>query len=496
MKKITIIGTIIITCLVFNSMKVFGWHFRVSGMETPGELENIIGNAGDWESIDSITVTGNMFHEDFFSFCACSYFGNLKYVDISNAKVENNKIPDYAFYLMRHQGSYGRSKFEEIRIPDEIDEIGKFAFAQTQIKDFKFPKNLTKLNYASFQGCRELEIDLVLPDCFTEIPECAFQYCKSLKSFKLPPNVTYIGRWAFSFCISLTELDLSGKLSFIDIDAFDSCFGLTQIVIPDNVERMGFYAFGGAISCESATIGKGLTQYTGSVIKNCVSLKTAYVNCNIPYGFNYTQQFGRYPFFEEHPILEDVIYGEGVEYIKEDIFDKDGYGDPGIKRLYFPSTLNTLGEGALYERERLEEIECKAVIPPLALNPRVNGDGQEELYSAFGGKLSKDVIVYVPKESLDAYKNDPAWKYFHDFRAIEDPSDVMDIIEDYTDIKTYGSKVFISGKNMIDALPGAIYEISGQIVDSFQFSGVYESNQLTPGIYIVRVGSNVKKIKI
>ena len=65
----------------------------------------------------------------------------------------------------------------------------------------------------------------------------------SSSSIIIPQDVTKIGSYAFYNCSSLSEITIPQSVTTIGERAFDSCSSLTEITIPQNVETIGEYAF-------------------------------------------------------------------------------------------------------------------------------------------------------------------------------------------------------------------------------------------------------------
>ena len=53
------------------------------------------------------------------------------------------------------------------------------------------------------------ETKVIIPDRVTEIEDCAFSDCSSLKEITIPDSVTFIGENAFMGCLSLEEIKVS-----------------------------------------------------------------------------------------------------------------------------------------------------------------------------------------------------------------------------------------------------------------------------------------------
>ena len=72
---------------------------------------------------------------------------------------------------------------------------------------------------------------------------CAFTYCESLTSIKLPSSVTKIDGFAFNRCPSLTSVNIPSCVKEIGESAFECCESLTSINIPSSVTEIGEEAF-------------------------------------------------------------------------------------------------------------------------------------------------------------------------------------------------------------------------------------------------------------
>ena len=66
-----------------------------------GELAELLGD--QLRSIDSLVVKGNVNDDDFHTMWDASLHGNLSVINLENAVVENNAIPDNAFYHANEQ---------------------------------------------------------------------------------------------------------------------------------------------------------------------------------------------------------------------------------------------------------------------------------------------------------------------------------------------------------------------------------------------------------
>lgn len=89
----------------------------------------------------------------------------------------------------------------------------------------------------------------------------------------------------------------------------------------------------------------------------------------------------------------------------------------------------------------------------------------------FDNDVYNQAYLYVPENALDKFKETESWCYFksisdHDFNGVEEIS---------TDIDS--------------TLPYDVFKLSGEYVGN-------NTEGVTPGIYIIRQGKNVKKITV
>ena len=73
--------------------------------------------------------------------------------------------------------------------------------------------------------------DLTIKSDITEIPDYAFENCKSLTSVNVPDSVTIIGDCSFSNCSSLENINIGGGVSDIYETAFMDCGKLKNIYV-------------------------------------------------------------------------------------------------------------------------------------------------------------------------------------------------------------------------------------------------------------------------
>jgi hypothetical protein len=79
-----------------------------------------------------------------------------------------------------------------IRLHDDIESIGQYAFTSCIFTNFRVPPLITVIPEFMLSHCRSM-FSLELPEDVTEINKCAFYYCYCLRNVAFPPNATVFG---------------------------------------------------------------------------------------------------------------------------------------------------------------------------------------------------------------------------------------------------------------------------------------------------------------
>ena len=131
--------------------------------------------------------------------------------------------------------------------------------------------------------------------------------------------------------------------------------------------------------------------------------------------------------FEGCSKLNSVILSNGIRIIDESAFNRCG----SLNTITLPSSITSTRIGAFANCTGLTSVICEAVSPPLTGS------------NLFMNVNCSRIPLYVPAESVDAYKAAEKWKEFNPILPIQDsPTD----IENTTDANNNATKVLRDGQ--------------------------------------------------
>ena len=176
---------------------------------------------------------------------------------------------------------------------------------------------------------------------------------------------------------SITEVttDMLDGVTSIANGVFSSCTSLNSIEIPNSVTSMGSSVFSYCNNLKSITIPSSVTSF----------------NPNGTFSGSY---------------IENVIFEDGTTNIPTSACRNT----PRLKNVIFPSTVTSIGDAIFaYCGSSFENLTIRAASPPTL------GD------NVFPSEVI-NLVIYVPAESVDAYKAAANWSTYADkIQAI--PSD-------------------------------------------------------------------------
>ena len=353
-------------------------------------------------------------------------------------------------------------RLTSITIPISVTSIGNEAFSGCwDLTSITIPNSVTSIGNYVFYDCTDLT-SITIPNSVTSIGNYAFYNCRRLTSIMIPNSVTSIGNYVFYDCIRLTSITIPNSVTSIGDYAFYKCSGLTSITIPNSVTSIGNGAFGGCSGLTSIIVEQGNKKYDSRNNSNAIietesnTLIAGCMNTVIP---NSVTSIGNYVFYDCRR-LTSITIPNSVTSIGNYVF----YDCTGLTSITIPNSVTSIGEWAFRDCERLTSITipnsvtsieeytfrncssitsitipnsvtsigncafkgcsrltsitCEASTPP---NCSYN-------YNSIFNPENKSIPVYVPANSVDAYKKANVWKDFTNIQEIPDNQKMADAV--------------------------------------------------------------------
>ena len=296
----------------------------------------------------------------------------------------------------------------------------------------------------------------------TRIGFDAFNQCDKLTFVDIPSSVKTIGVGAFNFCSSLTSITLKEGLEHIEWNAFEDCRSLENITFPNSLKTIGNYAFSNTLWYKNhpngaVYAGNVFYKYKGDIPQNTsFVIKEGTVSIS-PYAFvkeNYHEDYS----------LVSVSIPNSVEVIGEGAF----YRCRALTSIVIPAGVTTIETLAFDYCKALKSVTCEAVNPPA-----LSG-------SVFLSTPIADATLYVPAESLEAYKSADQWKDFGQILPIkesfEDLFPTLTGLQRTSCTKTigedeygtvWGSRLYLMQETQTTTIDGKQYMVFGDEYDKF-----------------------------
>ena len=145
--------------------------------------------------------------------------------------------------------------------------------------ELQYFTGLKSIGNAAFTGCTGLS-SITIPNSATSIGYRAFMNCSGLTSITIPNSITTIDQEAFNYCSGLTSITVDTDNTVFD--SRNNCnaiigtaensllVGCRNTVIPNNVTRIGNFAFYSRSNLTSITIPNSVTSIGQEAFYDCI----------------------------------------------------------------------------------------------------------------------------------------------------------------------------------------------------------------------------------
>jgi hypothetical protein len=436
-----------------NTVTAIGSYAFSRGGLTSITIPNSVTSIGDGafngcSGLTSITIPNSVttIGDRAFYGCTC-----LASIDIPNSVTS---IGDDAFTgctgLTSIKVSNGNSKYDSRNNCNAIIESASntlIAGCQNTI----IPNSVTSIGSYSFYGCSGLT-SINIPNSVTSIGNGAFLGCSRLASVTIGNSVTTIGHSAFDGCSSLASIDIPNSVTSIGSYSFNGCSGLTSIDIPNSVTSIGNSAFSYSSGLTSIVVSSGNPTYDSR--NNCNAIietasNTLIIGCMNTVIPNSVTSIGNGAFFGCSGLTSVTIPNSVVSIGNLAFADCSS-----LTSIIIPNSVTSIGDEAFHGCNGLTEIYSLALTPPPIY------------YYTFTGCYS--ATLYVPNESVNAYKAADYWKNFTNIVGIGSilPGNTF-IVE--------GIYYRVTNANMVSVIANAEVDVyyTGEVVipDSVTYEG-------------------------
>ena len=392
--------------------------WREVTLTAAGQLEELVKD--DLLGIDSLVVHGPVNDADFTTMWKGTFYGRLSAINLKDADVADDRIPDNAFFRPDSQTDAATDNIKACRLrniifPERLSRIGERAFEYAvNLRSITLPTSLRKIDRGAFHYCVNLDMHpLVVRGNFPEIGIQAFAECRKLSHVVFAEGTAKIGSLAF-YNTGLTDIVFPESSDFfpaplwprteIDSHAFLGT-QVEEITITDNCVFVGEGYFSGCHRLRRASLPEGMETIPQSMFEDCHILDRVDIPSSV-------KTIENAAFRNTSVVIRDLH--EGLEVIGEEAFAGCRYDDI----LVIPSTVTQLGPYCFLDCGMVSAIYSLSATPPYCGSMGAPRSPFGRVSNSDTHALS-DVPLHVPVGCGDAYREADGWYTFRNI--IEDP---------------------------------------------------------------------------
>lgn len=357
---------------------------NLTGVTLPGSLTSIGSNAfRECPQLSAVTIPSSVTEIEIYAFENCQSLVSVSFA-------ENSKLTTIGGW------AFSKSPLSEITIPSGVTSIEENAFSdceQLASVTFETGSSLKSIGFSAFNNTNLAEV--AIPSSVLITGQNAFCDCKSLKSVRFEDNssLELFGEGTFLQCTALESVAFpeNSKLNCIGAQAFSQDTSLTQISIPSEVTSIGECAFAGS-GLTSASVLPGVKWIGTRAFVGCTKLPAITVDlentdyCSVD-GVLYNKAKTELMTYPAGKTDEEYFIPGGTACI-----DMEAFYSAKLRNLTIPSGVITIQDWAFDVCTYLKTVTFECSTPP-------------EFGSMIFDEDTSLENIYVPKSSLDAYRD-------------------------------------------------------------------------------------------
>lgn len=265
-------------------------HWEAYDMEISFHLGEGFSNVDDWiiytsnnttiNSLPAPSRPGYLFNgwwyttingerKQFTEGSVCSYFE----IDSRFLKLEADWIES--------QDAQDKAPFVYFLNDDGVSIVGVDHTAEhVEVPDTLNGKPVVCIDDGAFSGCKNIS-SITIPESVTCIGDYAFNDCSGLKDITIPESVTSIGWQAFESTAWIDAARKQDQLVVVDGILIDGRTCVGDVVIPNEVKKIGAYAFSNNEDITSITIPGSVKIIDECAFIVCTKLKTVSIESGV-----------------------------------------------------------------------------------------------------------------------------------------------------------------------------------------------------------------------
>lgn len=375
-------------------------QYVIVHVSEPGTFKQTLESLGlKYDEVSSMKVSGRVNNEDLMLMGDMPSLTNLNMADMiidNENDAEDDIIPDWSFY---------RAPISKLVLPKRLKEVGFWAFQGCPISGtLVIPEGVVALRDAAFSGSHYY---VKLPSTLKIIESTALGAVKG--DLLLPNGLEYIGRLDADNIVG--DIVFPSTLKYIGglLSSRYAAHFNGDLRIPEGVVELGEFAevkFDGSLQLPEGikTIKERAfydCHFTGELnlpssidtIKERAFEYNYFTSVSLPANL---AELGAYAFRHNYNLSGEIIIPEKIQIIPAGCFQDC----PQIMSIKLSKNTKLIQGSAFADDISLRLVICDAIEPPILIP------------TAFANVNLANITLQVPKEALNAYRQDKNWKQF------------------------------------------------------------------------------------